>query len=95
MEPASQSRLDRVAQAMNTCPRVRFTVAGHTDSDGIAAQNVDLSQRRAQAVVAYLIRRGVEAGRLIAEGHGATRPLVPNDSSANKARNRRIEITAR
>jgi OOP family OmpA-OmpF porin len=95
MEPASQSRLDRVAQAMNTCPRVRFTVVGHTDSDGIAAQNVDLSQRRAQAVVAYLIRRGVEAGRLLAEGLGATRPLVPNDSAANKARNRRIEILAR
>lgn len=95
MEPASQARLDRVAQAMQTCPRVRFTIAGHTDSDGIAAQNVDLSQRRAQAVVAHLIRRGVEAGRLLAEGHGATRPLVPNDSPANKARNRRIEIVAR
>lgn len=95
MEPASQARLDRVAQAMATCPRVRFTIAGHTDSDGIAAQNVDLSQRRAQAVVAHLIRRGVEAGRLLAEGHGATRPLAPNDSAANKARNRRIEITAR
>lgn len=95
MEPASQARLDRVAQAMNTCPRVRFTIAGHTDSDGIASQNVDLSQRRAQAVVAHLIRRGVEAGRMLAEGHGASRPLVPNTSAANKARNRRIEITAR
>ncbi len=95
MEPASEARLNRIAQAMITCPRVRFTIAGHTDSDGIAAQNVDLSQRRAQAVVAYLIRRGVEAGRLLSEGHGATRPLAPNDSAANKARNRRIEITAR
>ncbi len=95
IRPESIARLNRIAEAMKACPSVRFSVEGHTDSDGIASQNVDLSHRRAQAVVAILIRQGIEAGRLLSEGHGATKPLVPNDSPANKARNRRIEIVAR
>lgn len=95
MRPESQARLRRIAALMTACPAVRFSVEGHTDSDGVPAQNVDLSHRRAQAVVAVLIRQGVEASRLLSEGHGASKPLVPNDSPANKARNRRIEIIAR
>ncbi len=92
MEPASEARLNRIAQAMITCPRVRFTIAGHTDSDGIAAQNVDLSQRRAQAVVAYLIRRGVEAGRLLSEAmappgrlHRTTAPPTRRATAASRS----------
>ncbi len=95
IRPESVARVRRIAEAMKVCPTVRFSVEGHTDSDGIASQNVDLSHRRAQAVVALLIRQGVDAGRLLSEGHGAAKPLVPNDSPANKARNRRIEIIAR
>lgn len=95
IRPESIARIRRVAEAMKACPTVRFSVEGHTDSDGIASQNVDLSHRRAQAVVTTLIRQGIDAGRLLSEGHGASRPLVPNDSPANKARNRRIEIIAR
>lgn len=95
MRPESQARLRRIAALMAQCPTVRFSVEGHTDSDGNPAQNVDLSHRRAQAVVALLVRQGVEASRLLSEGHGASRPLVANDSPANKARNRRIEIIAR
>ncbi len=95
MRPESVARVRRIAEAMKACASVRFSVEGHTDSDGIASQNVDLSHRRAQAVVALLIRQGVDAARLLSEGHGAAKPLVPNDSPANKARNRRIEIIAR
>jgi OOP family OmpA-OmpF porin len=95
MRPESQARLRRIAALMAACPTMRFSVEGHTDSDGVAAQNVDLSHRRAQAVVAVLVRQGVEASRLLSEGHGASKPLVANDSPANKARNRRIEIIAR
>lgn len=95
VRPESQARLRRIAALMAQCPTVRFSVEGHTDSDGIPAQNVDLSHRRAQAVVALLVRQGVEASRLLSEGHGASRPLVANDSPANKARNRRIEIIPR
>lgn len=95
VRPDSLARLRRIAEAMKACPSVRFAIEGHTDSDGVPAQNVDLSHRRAQAVVAVLMRQGIDAGRLLSEGHGASRPLVPNDSPANKARNRRIEIIAR
>jgi OOP family OmpA-OmpF porin len=95
MRQDSIARLRRIAVIMKQCPEARFSVEGHTDSDGIPDQNVDLSQRRAQAVVSLLIRQGIEAGRLLAEGHGASRPLAPNDSTANKARNRRIEFVAR
>jgi OOP family OmpA-OmpF porin len=93
MRPESVTRLRRIAAILKECPQLRFTVAGHTDSDGVAEQNVDLSHRRAQAVVSALIRQGVEASRLLAEGHGSTRPIAANDSPANKARNRRIEFT--
>jgi OOP family OmpA-OmpF porin len=95
MRQDSIARLRRIAAIMKECPDTKFSVEGHTDSDGIPDQNVDLSQRRAQAVVSILIRQGIEAGRLLAEGHGASRPLAPNDSTANKARNRRIEFVAR
>jgi OOP family OmpA-OmpF porin len=95
MRPDSIARLRRIAAIMKECPDVRFSVEGHTDSDGNPEQNVDLSLRRAQAVVTILIRQGIEAARLLAEGHGASRPLVANDSTANKARNRRIEFVTR
>lgn len=95
MRPESLARLRRIAAILKDCPQTKITVEGHTDSDGIPAQNIDLSQRRAQAVVTLLIREGVAAERLLAEGHGAARPLVANDSLANKARNRRIEFVAR
>ncbi|MBL8569865.1 MAG: OmpA family protein [Phreatobacter sp.] len=95
MRPDSIARLRRIAAIMKGCPDVRFSIEGHTDSDGNPEQNVDLSLRRAQAVVGLLIRQGIEAGRLLAEGHGESRPLVANDSAANKARNRRIEFVTR
>lgn len=95
MRPDSIARLRRIAAIMKDCPDVRFSIEGHTDSDGNPEQNVDLSLRRAQAVVSFLIRQGIEAGRLLAEGHGESRPLAANDSTANKARNRRIEFVTR
>ncbi len=95
MRPDSIARLRRIAAIMKDCPEVKFSVEGHTDSDGNPEQNVDLSLRRAQAVVTILIRQGIDAGRLLAEGHGASRPLAANDSTANKARNRRIDFVVR
>lgn len=95
VRPESLARLKRIAAILKECPQTKLTVEGHTDSDGIPAQNVDLSQRRAQAVVSLLIREGIAAERLMAEGVGAARPLVANDSPANKARNRRIEFVLR
>lgn len=95
LRPDGAALVSRIASVLRQCPAVGFTIEGHTDSDGPREQNVDLSQRRAQAVVTLLIAQGVGAARLRAEGFGPSRPLVPNDSAANKARNRRIEFVAR
>jgi len=67
-------------------------VVGHTDDGGTAAYNHDLSYRRARAVAAALIERGVAEDRIEYEGRGATEPLAPNDSPEGRAMNRRVEL---
>jgi outer membrane protein OmpA-like peptidoglycan-associated protein len=88
----SYGLLDEAADVFRRHPALRLEVQGHTDSDGSDAANMDLSARRAQAVVAYLIRRGVAADRLEWVGYGETRPLVDNRSADGKAVNRRVEF---
>jgi outer membrane protein OmpA-like peptidoglycan-associated protein len=73
----------------------RFEIAGHTDSDGSAAFNQDLSERRASTVIAWLIERGVAPDRLRSHGYGLTRPVAPNDTDGGKALNRRVELRQR
>ncbi|MGL4289315.1 MAG: BON domain-containing protein [Phreatobacter sp.] len=87
--------LNRLARVLQQCPDVAFTVEAHTDDSGSASRNLDLSQARALSVVKYLIRRGTAAARLSAQGFGQTRPLVPNDTAANKMKNRRIDLVVR
>lgn len=89
---ATRRDLDRVAEALADArlADAAVMVEGHTDATGSAAYNLNLSQRRADAVVAYLIRRGIAGGRLRAVGHGEDRPLAayaPADG-----RQRRVEI---
>jgi len=69
-----------------------LTVEGHTDNQGGAAYNLDLSRQRATAVVSALVAKGIAAGRLKAQGFGLTRPKEGNDSVAGRAANRRVEI---
>ncbi len=72
---------------------LRFQVEGHTDSDGGAAYNLGLSQRRAQAVVDDLVtHHGIARSRLVAKGYGLTKPVAPNSTAAGKALNRRVEL---
>lgn len=78
-----------------TCPEARLEIAGHTDASGNPARNVKLSEDRAAALEAALIVKGVDAARLTAKGYGAARPVAPNDTDANKALNRRIEVIVR
>lgn len=92
LREASLPTLDRLVRVAGACPQARIEIRGHTDSDGEAARNERLSLRRAQAVVDYLNRSGVSSERMSAAGFGASRPLVANDSEANKAKNRRIEF---
>ncbi len=74
--------------------KTKGEIAGHTDNVGDAAANLKLSQARAESVVAYLIGKGVPKDALAAKGYGDTKPLGPNDSDANKQRNRRVEFNA-
>lgn len=94
LDAKSVPLLDNVYDIVSRCPELAIRIAGHTDSDGDAAVNQRLSERRAAAVADYLKGKGIPAERLATIGHGETRPLVPNTSRANKARNRRIEFSA-
>ena len=84
-----------MAGTAKACPGLKIEIEGHTDSEGTPERNQRLSDRRAQAVVDFLIKRGVDQAQLQAIGYGETRPLAPNDTTENRAKNRRIEFTVR
>ena len=75
------------------CPSTRVEISGHTDSDGPPTFNQRLSELRAQAVVRFLSSKGVSTDRLKAVGYGENQPIAPNNSFANKAKNRRIDFS--
>lgn len=85
--------LDNLYDIVNRCPELDIEIGGHTDSDGSDVANQRLSERRAGAVAAYLKSKGIPTARMHIVGYGEARPVRPNDSRENKARNRRIEFT--
>jgi outer membrane protein OmpA-like peptidoglycan-associated protein len=82
----------RVATLLRSCDTVRVEVAGHTDNLGDPRTSQPLSERRAEAVQAELVRRGVPAERITTRGYGESRPLAPNSTAAGRIANRRVEI---
>jgi outer membrane protein OmpA-like peptidoglycan-associated protein len=87
----SRTELDRLAAFLKANPAVRVEIGGHTDDLGDANANLTLSKKRAQGVVDYLTKAGIEPSRVRAVGYGKTRPLLPNTSEENRRQNRRIE----
>ncbi|WP_454667085.1 OmpA family protein [Acinetobacter calcoaceticus] len=85
--------LDQAATLLNKVSGVKLNVGGHTDSTGNAAANKALSQRRAQAVVDYLTSKGVDASKLVAQGHGSDQPVAENTTDDGRFKNRRIEFS--
>ncbi|MBL7810606.1 MAG: OmpA family protein [Bacteroidetes bacterium] len=92
LKKESYDDVDKLVSIMQEYPEAKVTIEGHTDSDGEDAKNLDLSQRRADAVVAYMLAKGISPERMTAVGYGETKPKVPNTSVVNKALNRRVEI---
>jgi outer membrane protein ompA family P60 len=84
--------LDNIAKIMNENDDFNFIIEGHTDNTGVAEHNLQLSQERADAIKAYLIRKGVKSKRLEAKGYGQTRPIESNDTERGREINRRVEI---
>ncbi|MGD0528243.1 MAG: OmpA family protein, partial [Polyangiaceae bacterium] len=85
--------LHRVVRLLKKYPNIQeVRVEGHTDSDGNPDANKALSKARAEAVVAWLVAKGIDPARLHPHGCGATDPLVPNTTPENKAKNRRTEF---
>lgn len=93
VDPKSFALLKSVAGAIATLPaNKRITVAGHTDDRGNKKKNEALSEQRARAVIAHLIRAGIAQDRLSAEGHGPNRPIADNKTDDGRKKNRRVEF---
>lgn len=89
IDAKGRALLDAIAPCLKTG---RYEIAGHTDSIGAAADNMKLSQARAESVRAYMILKGIDADRLVAIGYGADHPIGDNATPAGRANNRRIEF---
>ena len=91
--PGSQSVLNAVLTALQASPSItKVRVEGHTDGDGNPANNLALSEQRANAVVTWLTGKGINTKRLHSVGCGSKDPIVPNTTPENKAKNRRTEF---
>ena len=91
----SAGLLDRLIETAMRCPTADVELAGHTDADGEDAFNQALSEKRAQAVMDYLVRAGLPANRFTAIGYGSSQPVASNDTDEGKAQNRRIDFTVK
>lgn len=88
----SHGVLDAVVEVLEKNPSIKLEIQGHTDNRGTPAYNKQLSTRRANAVLKYLVSHGIAPDRLTAQGYGLERPLVPNTSDENRALNRRVQF---
>jgi outer membrane protein OmpA-like peptidoglycan-associated protein len=92
IKPNFRPILDRFASGLVEHPNTKITIVGHTDSTGSDAINDPLSVNRAARTREYLTNRGVASNRFMIDGRGSREPVASNDTEANRARNRRVEI---
>ena len=91
--PASMAILDSVADVVRSRPAEPLEVGGHASAEGDVPYNLALSERRAQTVRAYLVKRGIDPDLLTYRGYGESRPLVTNMTEPGRRINRRVELT--
>ena len=94
LRPDSESALRQVLALMQAQSSLKLSIEGHTDSTNTIAYNLELSRKRAQAVVAWLGKNGVASSRLAAQGYGSSHPVADNTSPQGRALNRRVEVVA-
>jgi outer membrane protein OmpA-like peptidoglycan-associated protein len=92
LNSSSEVELDKLVELMKENPTLRIQINGHTDAVGKAADNLSLSNGRAQAVVDYLAKKGVQPARLSFKGFGSTLPIADNNTEEGRAKNRRTEL---
>ncbi|RLA39898.1 MAG: OmpA family protein [Gammaproteobacteria bacterium] len=92
IRPESNGAINKIFKLMQKHSDVKFSVEGHTDSDGDDNQNLELSKSRAKAVADRLVSMGIDADRLKSKGWGEARPIQNNDTPEGKATNRRVEF---
>lgn len=95
LKPESMATIDEMARLLAENPDVDVYIVGHTDNVGSLESNLDLSRRRAEAVVAALASRGIAEGRAVPAGVAALSPLASNATEDGRARNRRVEMVKR
>jgi OOP family OmpA-OmpF porin len=92
VKPEGKAKLDDLADKVKGINLEVVIAVGHTDSRGSDAYNQKLSVRRAEAVKAYLISKGIESNRVYTEGKGEGQPVADNATSEGRAKNRRVEV---
>jgi outer membrane protein OmpA-like peptidoglycan-associated protein len=92
LRPESEARLDKLADTLKTYPDVNMSINGYTDNTGNADHNLQLSQQRANGVMAILVRKGISADRCTAQGHGEENPIADNSTADGRAQNRRVSV---
>jgi len=92
LQPQSTEQLSNIAAILKAYPAVHLTIGGYTDNTGNAAQNLKLSQNRADSVVDQLEKSGIARGRLVAKGYGDEHPVADNSTEDGRALNRRISM---
>ena len=84
--------LDEASDTLKKYPDLKIEVGGHTDNTGNTQANEALSQKRAEAVMKYLVDKGAKADLLSAKGYGPNQPIADNGTADGKAQNRRVEL---
>jgi len=92
LKPESMGVINEIAKLMKEHPEINFSIEGHTDSDGDAQFNINLSDQRANAVMNELIAQGIESKRMVSKGFGEDVPVADNGTPEGKANNRRVEF---